>query len=179
MLDTVQTMNMNLSMDVPELAARIVKKYGEKIEALVRKVTGPQGHTGPATIDDPSRHIPSLGPVRSLYDARVDLTLGSDISDLAWLTEDTVAEGTCLTLSIAGHHRVTGARVPLPSGECDAWLRAIFPQWAPAAYRAGTLSGVDQRLTTVYYRVFFDAAGEPMQKPEHFNHPGLRPLNEL
>ncbi|MCS3494529.1 hypothetical protein M2368_003561 [Arthrobacter sp. JUb119] len=170
---------MNLSMDVPELTERIAKKHGEKIEALFRKVTGPQGHTGPATVDAPSRRIPGLGPVKSLWDPLVDLTLGSDISDLSWLTEGKVAEGTCLTLSIAGHHRVTGSRVPLPSGECDAWLWAIYPQWASEAYRAGTLSGVDQRLTTVYYRVFFDAAGEPMQKPEHFTHPGLRPLNEL
>ena len=168
-----------MSMDVPELTARIAKRHGEKIEALFRKATGPQGHTGPATIDDPSHRIPTLGPVRSLWDARVDLTLGADISDLSWLTEGEVAEGTCLTLSIAGHHRVAGGRVPLPSGECDAWLWAIFPQWASGAYRAGTLSGVDHRLTTVYYRVFFDVASEPMSKPGRFNHPGLRPLSEL
>ncbi len=170
---------MNLSVDVPELTEQILTTYGEKIEVLFRKVTGPQGHTGPSTVDDPSHRIPGLGPLKSLWDPRVNLTLGADISALEWMTEGVVVEGTCLTLSIAGHHRVTGSRVSLPSGECDAWLWAIFPQWASEAYRAGTLSGVDQRLTTVYYRVFFDAAGEPMNKPERFTHPGLRPLSEL
>lgn len=172
-------LNLNLSMDVPELTERILTTYGAEIEALFREVTGPEGHSGPATVDDPSHQIPGLGPVMSLWDPWVNLTLASDISVLAWMTDGEVAEGTCLTLSIAGHHRVTGGRVSLPSGECDAWLWAIFPQWAPAAYRAGTLSGVGQRLTTLYYRVFFDAAGEPMGKPERFTHPGLRPLSEL
>ncbi|MFJ6419201.1 hypothetical protein [Paeniglutamicibacter sp. NPDC091659] len=167
-------------MDINELSARIQKKYREPLAAFRGKVFGPEGHSGPHNEKDPDRRLPHLGPVRSLWDKHVDLTLGGDVSDLGWLMEDPSVAGTCVTISIAGHHRVMGGRTSLPSGECDAWVQAIFdPEWMDDAYRAGTLSGVDGRLSTVYYRLFLDEAGKTMDKPANFNSPELRKMSEL
>lgn len=167
-------------VDINELRARIQKRHREAIAVFRRKVLGPEGRSGAHNADDPGRRIPYLGPVRSLWDKRINLTLGGDISDLDWMMEDASATGSCLTLSIAGHHRLTGGRASLPSGECDAWVQAIFDsEWMGHAYRAGTLSGVEGRLSTVYYRLFLDPKGEPMPKPRNFDHPGLRPMSEI
>lgn len=167
-------------MDINELSTRIQKKHREAIGRFRREILGPEGHSGKHHSNDAGRRIPGLGPVRSLIDRHVDLTLGGDCADLDWIMEDPPETGSCVTISIAGHHRMTGGRTSLPSGECDAWVREIFgPEWIDHAYRAGTLSGVDGRLSTVYYRVFLDGNGEPKQKPANFNHPGLRPMTEL
>lgn len=159
-------------MNVNELSARIQQKHREAIEAFRIQVFGPEGHIGPHNDGDPDRRIPDLGPIRSLWDKHVDLTLGGDVSDLDWLVEDPTLTGTCVTISIAGHHRIMGGRTSLPSGECDAWVQAIFePGWMDHAYRAGTLSGVDGRLSTVYYRMFLDEDGNPMDRPVNFDPP--------
>jgi hypothetical protein len=59
-----------------------------------------------------------------------------------------------------------GSWTSMPSGECDAWLQAILGVgWTELAYRAGTLSGVEGVLTTVYYRLFHDADSNPRDQP--------------
>lgn len=167
-------------MDVNELSARIQKKHREAIAGFRAKIFGPEGHSGAHNESDPDRRIPGLGPVRSLRDKHVDLTLGGDVADLSWLMEDPTVTGTCVTLSVAGHHRVMGGRASLPAGECDAWVQAIFdPGWMDHAHRAGTLSGVAGRLSTVYYRMFLDKDGKPMDRPVNFDHPGLRLMGQL
>ncbi|WP_184740055.1 hypothetical protein [Arthrobacter sp. AZCC_0090] len=66
----------------------------------------------------------------------------------------------------------------MPSGECNAWVSEIVAaQWAAHLYRAGTLSGSD-RLSTVYYRLFQDEAGEPTVRPEGFDHNQFRHISE-
>lgn len=47
------------------------------------------------------------------------------------------------------------------------------------AYSAGTLSGVDGRLSTVYYRLFLGQDGKSMHRPVNFDHPGLRLMGQL
>lgn len=169
-----------VSVDINELSKEVQKKYRDPIADFRTKVFGLEGHSGAHNESAPDRRIPGLGPVRSLWDRHVNLTLSGDVSDLGWLMQDPSVTGTCVTVSIAGHHRLMGGRISLPSGECDAWIKAIFdPEWMDNAYRAGTLSGVDERLSTVYYRLFWDQDGNPMDKPVNFNHPKLRPMGEL
>jgi hypothetical protein len=86
--------------------------------------------------------MPNMGQ-RSLTDRHVNLTVGADVVDTGWFFQSPELAGSCVTVSIAGHHRQLGTRVSLPPGECDAWASEIVgDQWAPCLYRAGTLSGV-------------------------------------
>lgn len=167
-------------MDVNELSARIQDKHRIALADFRRRLFGPEGHSGLHNENDPDRRIPGLGPLRSLEDRHADLTLSADVSDLDWFTEDSSETGSCVTVSIAGHHRVMGGRTSLPSGECDAWVQAILGvAWMDHVYRAGTLSGVAGRLSTVYYRLFLDTEGNPKDKPVGFQDMDLRRVSEL
>ena len=169
-------------MDVDELRRAIRRKHGDDLERFREWFLGPDGRTNDETMGNPSaRKIPGIGK-RSLTDRFVDLSIGADVVDTGWFFEDPVLEGSCITVSFAGHHRQLGTRVSLPSGECDAWACEIVGQdWAPYLYRAGTLSGVKSagRLTTVYYRLFLDGAGAPIMKPEGIEGEQLRHISEL
>lgn len=80
-------------------------------------------------------------------------------------------------------------RTSLASGECDAWAGAVLGEdLIQHAYRAGTLSGhtpvgsttpAGGRLTTVYYRLFLNETGNPMERPEAMNDSELRRMDEL
>jgi hypothetical protein len=167
-------------VNVDELSVRIQDKYRVELAGFRRKVFGPEGNTGAHNQDDPDRSIPGLGPVRSLEDRHVGLTVGADVAHLDWFTQTPGMEGSCVTMSIAGHHRVMGTRTSLPTEECDAWMQAVLGvAWSESAYRAGTLSGVAGRLSTVYYRLFLDEEGHPMPKPDSVQDRGLRPIDEL
>lgn len=105
-------------------------------------------------------------------------TIVADVADTACLWHDEKLSGLCATVSFAGHHRQLGTRVSLPSGECDAWASEIVgEESAPYLYRAGTLSGPG-RMSSVYYRLFLNEAGNPGQKPESIVQEQLRHISE-
>lgn len=167
-------------MNINELSMRIQDKYRQTLTDFRRKILGEEGRSTALNQNDPHREIPSIGRIRSLEDKHVELTIVADAADLDWFAEDPALEGTCITVSMAGHHRLLGSRTSLPTGECDAWLRAILgAHWADHAYRAGTLSGVDGRLSTVYYRLFLDGDDCPMLRPDSYKERGLRKMSEL
>jgi hypothetical protein len=169
-------------MDVDELRRTIRKKHGDELERFRVWFLGPEGRTTAETVAKPlERKMPMMGQ-RSLTDRHVDLTVGADVVDTGWFFGNPDLEGSCVTVSFAGHHRQLGTRVSVPSEECDAWASEIVgDQWAPYLYRAGTLSGVRSagRMSTVYYRLFLDGAGEPVMKPESIVREQLRHISEL
>jgi len=170
------------AMDVDELRRAIRKKHGDDLERFRALFLGPEGRTNGENSSNPlERKMPMMGH-RALTDRHVDLTVSADVVDTGWFFENPDLEGSCATVSFAGHHRQLGTRVSLPSGECDAWASEIVgDQWAAYLYRAGTLSGVSGtgRLSTVYYRVFLDGTGDPVMKPEAIVHEQLRHISEL
>ncbi|NKX55796.1 hypothetical protein [Arthrobacter mobilis] len=167
-------------MDVNELSAKIQDRYREELDAFRQQLFGTQEHLVVRGESVPEQRFAGLGPVVSLEDPRIRMTLGGDVVDLGWTPEHPTAEGACVTVSIAGHDHVTGERAMLPAGECDAWLQAVIgADRTRHAYRAGTLSGVDGRLSTVYYRLFLDTEGNPIPKPDYFDDPDLRSMDEL
>lgn len=102
-------------------------------------------------------HMPShVGPLKSVSDRRAQLSFGGDRAILSCALETPGAQGYKITLSMAGHHRTMGSRVPLSVEETDAWLYAILgDEWADHSYHAGARSGVMTNggyggFTTVY-----------------------------
>lgn len=166
-------------MNVDELRARIRKLHAEELEGFRAWFMGPDGRTTAETIVNPlERKIPNMGQ-RSLTDRHVDITIVADVADTAWMWNDEKLSGLCATVSFAGHHRQLGTRVSLPSGECDAWASEIMgEESAPYLYRAGTLSGAG-RMSSVYYRLFLDKAGNPGPKPESVVQDQLRHISGL
>lgn len=165
-------------------------KHRRALASFREDIHGPAGLTGADNVGDPSRrHMPSIPRVRSLDDPRIDISLVGDLAHLDWFTSTPGLKGTVVTLSIAGHHRLLKTRTSLATGECDAWAAAVLGEDAiKHAYRAGTLSGAipsastaaaGGRLTTVYYRLFLDETGHPMDKPVAMDDQLLRRMDEL
>lgn len=167
-------------MDVDELRAQIKRKYGKDVEAFRTRVLSPEGRTGPDTSIEAGKSPMPSASFHSLTDRHALISIAGDVCDTSWLEQDPDLTGSVMTLSIAGRHRQLGGRMSLPSGECDAWaMEIVGTERAPYLYRAGTLTGVAGRLSTVYYRVFLDQEGSPAMKPQSVNHPQLRHLSEL
>ncbi|MDO5863447.1 MULTISPECIES: hypothetical protein [Paenarthrobacter] len=168
-------------MEINALTVQIQDKYRKELADFRKKVLGPEGQSHAGNQHESRRELPRFGPVRTLTDSKVDLTIVADTSDLDWFAEDPSLVGQrCITISIAGHHRLMGNRTSLPSGECDAWVQAILGLgWTEHVYRAGTVSGVAGRPSTVYYRLFLDAESNPRERPEKFKDKEMRPLREL
>lgn len=177
-------------MNVNELTVQIRAKHRRVLAAFLEEIHGPDGLTHEGNVDDPSqRNVPRIPRVRSLDDPRIDISLVGDIAYLDWFTSTPGLKGMVLTISIAGHHRLMQTRTSLATGECDAWAAAVFgDDLVQHAYRAGALSGsvpsgsavsAGGRLTTVYYRLFLDEDGRPMDKPEAMSGPELRRMDEI
>jgi hypothetical protein len=99
-------------------------------------------------------------------DRHTEITFGADRATLAHATGTPGLEGFKLTLSMAGHHRVMGGRVPLSVEETDAWLYAILgDEWADHSYHAGAMSGVHGRLATVFYLLYLSQDLHPIPQP--------------
>lgn len=167
-------------MNVEELGTQIRAKYGKEVEGFRDRVLGPEGRTGPDTkIEEGKSTMPSAS-FRSLTDRHALISVVGDVCDTSWLEQNPDLAGSVMTLSIAGRHRLLGGRTSLPSGECDAWaIEIVGQERAPYLYRAGTLTGVAGRLSTVYYRVFMNDEGIPVAKPDAVSHPQLRRISEL
>ncbi|WP_422758974.1 hypothetical protein [Paenarthrobacter sp. C1] len=168
-------------MDIHTLTVQIQDKYRRELADFRKKVLGPEGRSHAGNQHESGRELPRFGPVRTLTDSKVDLTIVADTADLDWFAEDPSLVGQrCITISLAGHHRLMGNRTSLPSGESDAWVQAILGDgWTEHVYRAGTLSGVAGRVSTVYYRLFLDADSNPRVRPDTFRDKELRPLRDL
>lgn len=177
-------------MNVNELSEQIRIKYRRSLVSFREDLYGPAGHTGEHNVDDHGgRQMPSIPRVRSLDDPRIEISLVGDIANLDWFTSTPGLKGQVLTLSIAGHHRLMKTRTSLATGEFDAWAAAVLgDDLVHHAYRAGTLSGsapagtamsAGERLMTVYYRLFLDEDGLPMERPEELSDKLLRRMNEL
>lgn len=163
-------------MDIDQLARTIRQKHRREISALHHELFGEDGTLSKQTIDNENRKTPRIGPVASLTERFTKLTIVADMADLAFLDQNPSLEGTCVTVSIAGHHRVMDSRVPVNIAEAKAWIRVVLgDKWAPHAYQQGTLSGVGGRATTMYFRLFLDAGYRPCTRPDKFGGPELVP----
>lgn len=167
-------------MNVDDLRAKIRGKHAASIEQFRSAVLGPEGLNGPETKAVNGRSpFPSISHP-SVTDRHAAISVVGDVAELAWLKENPNLPGFVMTLSIAGRHKLLGERMSLPSGECDAWISEIVgDDLLPFVYRAGTLSGVAGRASTVYYNVFMDETRAGVMKPDGVDHPQLRHLSEL
>ncbi|MFC8041549.1 hypothetical protein ACFUOZ_19530 [Paenarthrobacter sp. NPDC057355] len=167
-------------MNVDDLRAKIRAKHAASVRQFRAAVLGPEGIHGPETKAVNGRSpFPSISHP-SVTDRHAAISVVGDVAELAWLNENPNLTGFVTTLSIAGRHKLLGDRMSLPSGECDAWISEIVgDDLLPFVYRAGTLSGVAGRASTVYYNVFMDADKNGVMKPDGIDHPQLRHLSEL
>lgn len=167
-------------MNVNDLRAKIRARYGASVDQFRAAVLGPAGRNGPDTKAVNGRSpFPSISHP-SVTDRHAAISVVGDVAELAWLKENPGLPGLVMTLSIAGRHKLLSERMSLPSGECDAWISEIVgDDLLPFVYRAGTLSGVAGRASTVYYNVFMDETRAGVMKPDGVNHPQLRHLSEL
>ena len=163
------------------MSEQILNKCREELADFRKRILGPEGRSHAGNQQQERRELPRFGPIRSLTDSKVDLTIVADTSDMDWFAGDpSLVRQRCVTVSLAGHHRLMGNRTSLLSGECDAWVQAILGVgWTENVYRAGTLSGVSGQLSTVYYRLFLDGESNPRERPESFKDKELRPLKDL
>lgn len=167
-------------MDVNQLSAQIQGRYRDELDTFLQQLFGPEEILIVRGESVPEQRFASMGPVVSLEDPQVMLTLNGEVTDLGLTADDPTLSGAYVAVSVAGHDRATGMRVSLPTSECDAWLQAILgAERVLHAYRTGTLGGEDGRVSTAYYRLFLDVEGNPIPRPDGFDDPDLRRMNEL
>src|SRR4051794_16172739 len=167
-------------MDVNGLSTLIQDRYRMELAGFREQLLGPEEILLVRGESVPEQRFAGMGPVASLDNPRISITLAGEVADLGWTEEDPTADGVCLTVSVAGRDRVTGERVALSTGETDAWLQAFLgTERVGHAYRAGALRGGSGSLTTVYYRLFLDTEGNPIPKPEDYDDADLRRMGEL
>lgn len=143
----------------------IERRHGDALQQF-RRVLLDEENLFSATRPYEVGRTPDMGPLRSVTDRHANITFGGDRADLAYAVEDPELEGFKLTLSMAGHHRLMGSRVPLSTEETDAWLYAILgTDWADHSYHVGALSGVEGRLTTVFYWLYLSESHQPIPCP--------------
>ena len=165
-------------MTINQLTTKIQIQHNQELAAFRQDITSPPYQAGTSTTLTTARRSVRMNPVHSVEDASANLTIVADVQGLAWLTADKGLQGSCITLSIAGHRRTTGTRVPLPLGECDAWVEAILGRsWLPQVYRAGTPAQPDGKLDIASYRLFLDERNNPVAKPKSVVDDTLRYLD--
>lgn len=165
-------------MDLENLVETLRQKHRREISALHHDLFSENGTFSEAALDSTNRKLPGIGPVPSLVDRFAKLTLVADLASLAFLEQDPSLEGTVVTVSLAGHHRVMGSRVAVDAMEAAAWLRVVLgDEWAPHAYSQGPLSGGAGRPSTVYFRLFLGPDSRPCDRPTEFDGPELIPVD--
>lgn len=152
-----------------EFAARIQGAHGPELKSLLADLTVPADHlTG--------RRLHRMGPVPSLEDATIKLTLVAEVVELGWFTLGSAPTGTCVTLSLAAHHEETGLHADLSTEECEAWLRALVGNgWMRFVYRCECSAG-PASAKVVSYRLYLDSFQRPVSKPAEVLAEGCRPL---
>lgn len=154
-------------MTINELTTRIQIQHNQELSAFRQDITSAPYQAGTPAALNVARRSVRMQPVQSVGDDSANLTIVADVEGLAWFTADKGLLGSCITVSIAGHRRTTGTRVPLPLAECDAWIEAILGgSWITHVYRAGTPIEGDGRLDVASYRLFLDERRNPVAKPK-------------
>ncbi|THJ64017.1 hypothetical protein E8P82_14905 [Arthrobacter echini] len=158
-------------MPTQELCRTIERKHRDKLEQFKRAFMLDENVFDEDRPFGEYRPLNS-GPFRSVSDKFAELTFGADRTVLSYIEEKPGLAGYKVTLSMAGHHRVMGTRVPLSVEETDAWLYAILGnEWAAHSYHGGAMTGVNENggrggLTTVYYMLFLTEDLQPMPRPD-------------
>ena len=164
-------------MTFNELTTKIQIQHTQELNSFRQDITSPPYQAGTAAALNTARRSCRMNPVQSVEDGNASLTIVADVQGLAWFTADKGLLGSCITLSIAGHRRNTGTRVPLPLAECDAWIEAILGgSWITHVYRSGTGAEPGGKLDVASYRLFLDERSNPVAKPKSVVDDSLRRL---
>ena len=153
-----------------ELAARIQHAHGPELKSLLADLTSPSDHRS-------GRRLHRLGPVPSMEDATIKLTLVAEAVELGWFAPGPAPSGTCVTLSLAAHHEETGLHAEIPADECEAWVRALVGHaWMRFVYRCECSAG-PASASVDSYRLYLDSFHRPAGKPVEVPAEGCRPLD--
>ncbi|MFJ4171352.1 hypothetical protein ACIPY3_17755 [Paenarthrobacter sp. NPDC089714] len=164
-------------MTINGLTTRIQIQHTQELNAFRQDITSPPYQAGTATALNTARRSVRMNPVQSVEDGNASLTIVADVQGLAWFTADKGLQGSCITLSIAGHRRATGTRLSLPLAECDAWIEAILGgPWITHVYRSGASPEPGGKLDVASYRLFLDERSNPVAKPKSVVDDSLRRL---
>ena len=164
-------------MTINGLTTKIQIQHTQELNAFRQDITSPPYQAGTATALNTARRSVRMNPVQSVEDSNASLTIVADVQGLAWFTADKGLQGSCITLSIAGHRRATGTRLSLPLAECDAWMEAILGgSWITHVYRSGASPEPGGKLDVASYRLFLDERSNPVAKPKSVVDDSLRRL---
>lgn len=153
-------------MPTPELRKTIEKRHSDALSRFKRTFMDDANLFSEDRPYEGNRPA-NLGPLKSVTDRHAEITFGADRAKLSYATTTPGLPGFKLTLSMAGHHRMMGSRVPLSVEETDAWLYATFgDEWADHSYHAGAMSGVSGRFTTVFYLLYLSEDLQPIPQPQ-------------
>lgn len=123
---------------------------------------------------------PGVG-VGSVVDRHARLTVIASIGDIDE-TATGIPGGVQVLVSVVGHHRQLGRRVPVDAAEEEAWARlAVGPEWQPYLYReVNLLTQVNDEAGAGFFTVFLDADRRPVHLPDGNAWPtSLQPLPVL
>lgn len=126
-----------------------------------------------------ARHTWRLGPVVSLENSFIKVTMVADLIGIAWLTSGRGPEGIAVTVVVVGHRTETGIRVAVTTSESDAWLHALLGrEWTEHAYRLVETAQSSDSPPAATYRLFLDPQQNAIERPEGIIGGRYRLVNE-
>lgn len=110
--------------------------------------------------------LPRLGPLASVQSEHTNLTIVTEWVEAGWFTLEPTPNGTCLSIVIAGHSRLTGIQAALSLAECDAWMTAIMDSaWLEYVHRQTEPTKRPDHVKVASYRVFLNEEHSPTLNP--------------
>ena len=148
-------------MGTDELLALIQDNHAEGLAHLRARLWSPSGREGPDR--GPEWQRPSIGPVSSVEDRALSVTLDARVSAYSWFASDPSLTGDLYTVSIRTDHRLLGQRTALGHSEADAWALAVLgSQNALMIYWSVAVVGL---VTTLCHHLYVDPAGQTARLP--------------
>ncbi|MEC3852049.1 hypothetical protein [Paenarthrobacter ureafaciens] len=129
--------------------------------------------------DGRARHTWRLGPVPSMENGFIQVTIVADLMGVAWLTSGRGPDGMTVTVLVVGHRADTGIRVAVTVAESDAWLLALLDRkWNALAYRLVETAKGGHGPSAATYRLFLDQQQHAIARPDEIPEDGYRLMQD-